>query len=419
MLAVVIPGFLIAATGVGAGDLATAGFAGIKLGTAVLWAIVVGAALKFVLTEGLTRWQLTTGQTLLEGAVDKLGRPVSLLFAIYLVPWSFFVGAALISACGVTASAIVPVADDPQLSKLIFGVLHSVAGIALVWFGGYRVFEKIMMVCVGVMFAAVLATAIMIAPQWDDVLRGLVVPAIPLLETGGLTWTIALTGGVGGTVTILCYGYWIRERGRTGALDLSVCRIDLGVGYLATALFGIAMLIIAASARSETFDVKGAGLIVALGDQLRETLGPAGQWIFLIGAWAAVFSSLLGVWQAVPYLFADFWRLQPWRSRRAIESSRAHIDRAPVDTQGRAYRSYLLAIGLVPLIQLQVSFEQAQKLYAVMGAFFLPMLALVLLIMNSRAKWIGAAHRNRIWTQIVLMATLLFFALAGYWSLAS
>ncbi len=42
---------LIAATGVGAGDLATAGLAGSKLGLAVLWAVLLGAMLKFVLTR--------------------------------------------------------------------------------------------------------------------------------------------------------------------------------------------------------------------------------------------------------------------------------------------------------------------------------------------------------------------------------
>ena len=58
------PGILVAATGVGAGDLATGGFAGSKLGPAVLWAVACGALLKYVLTEGLTRWQLATGETL-------------------------------------------------------------------------------------------------------------------------------------------------------------------------------------------------------------------------------------------------------------------------------------------------------------------------------------------------------------------
>ena len=70
--AVLGPGLLVAATGIGAGDLATASFTGSILGTAVLWAAVVGAFLKYVVTEGLARWQLATGDTLLEGLVLRM-----------------------------------------------------------------------------------------------------------------------------------------------------------------------------------------------------------------------------------------------------------------------------------------------------------------------------------------------------------
>jgi hypothetical protein len=69
-----------------------------------------------------------------------------------------------------------------------------------------------------------------------------------------------------------------------------------------TALFGIAMVIV-----GSTVEVtgSGAGLVVALADRLEASLGAGARWTFLAGAWAAVASSLLGVWQSVPYLFAD------------------------------------------------------------------------------------------------------------------
>ena len=38
-----IPGILLAATGVGAGDLLTASMAGSEVGLAVLWAVLAGA----------------------------------------------------------------------------------------------------------------------------------------------------------------------------------------------------------------------------------------------------------------------------------------------------------------------------------------------------------------------------------------
>ena len=60
------PGLLVAATGVGAGDLAIGTITGSKLGVAILWAVVLGAALKFAMSEGLARWQIATGETLLD-----------------------------------------------------------------------------------------------------------------------------------------------------------------------------------------------------------------------------------------------------------------------------------------------------------------------------------------------------------------
>ncbi|NNE71023.1 MAG: Nramp family divalent metal transporter, partial [Rhodothermales bacterium] len=99
---------LVAATGVGAGDLATATFSGSQLGLAVLWAVVAGGLFKFTLNEGLARWQLATGSTFIEGAVRHLGKAVGWVFLPYLLLWSLFVGTALMGACGVALYAIVP-----------------------------------------------------------------------------------------------------------------------------------------------------------------------------------------------------------------------------------------------------------------------------------------------------------------------
>ena len=51
LYAIVAPGILVAATGVGAGDLITASLAGAHVGTTILWAVLVGALLKWTLTE--------------------------------------------------------------------------------------------------------------------------------------------------------------------------------------------------------------------------------------------------------------------------------------------------------------------------------------------------------------------------------
>jgi Mn2+/Fe2+ NRAMP family transporter len=399
LLAVIGPGLLVAATGVGAGDLATGAFTGNQLGVAVLWAVAVGALVKFVLNEGLARWQLATGETVLEGAMTRFGGAARAVFFVYLVAWSYFVGSALISACGVAGHAMFPVFADPVHGKVAFGIAHSLVGLALVLAGGFRLFEKVMSVTIAVMFVTVLATAAMVKPDLAAVARGLCMPTIPQLSGGGLSWTIALMGGVGGTLTVLCYGYWIREKGRTDSAALRTCRIDLGVGYAATAVFGMAMVVIGSTIQVEG---KGAGLVVALADRLGATLGSTGRWVFLIGAWGALFSSLLGVWQAVPYVFADFWRLV----------RRGKGDRAPVDTRSTPYRVYLFLLAFVPMVGLLGGFRQVQKAYAVFGALFMPLLAASLLVLNGRGAWVGERLRNRPVTSVFLAATVAFFLVA-------
>jgi len=407
LLAIIGPGLLVAATGVGAGDLWTAGFTGEMLGIAVLWAVLLGAFLKFVITEGLARWQLATGQTLLEGAVLKLGDPVRYLFLVYLLVWSVYVAAALANACGATANALLSGSGLP-LGKLELGVIHCVVGVVIVRQGRLQLFEKVMGVCIAVMFVTTIAMAGAVVTDWRAVATGLIVPSIPDFGNGGLGWTIALIGGVGGTLTVLGYGYWIREAGREGAVALKTCRIDLAIGYTLTALFGIAMVIIGSSVHT---GAKGTKLLELASVLLQDKVGAWAKWTFLAGAWAAVFSSLLGVWQVVPYIFADYCRLSRQKGRTG--NSRP----VKVDPDSPAYRLYLVALAVVSMFGLLFDFKQVQKYYAVIGACFIPMLAVVLLILNGRVAWVGRAYRNRAATVAVLLFAVAFFGLAGFYEI--
>ena len=290
--------------------------------------------------------------------------------------------------------AIFPVFADARNGKIAFGILSSLAGLALVLWGGFRVFEIAMRVCIGSMFVTVIVTSALLWPGTGAVLTGLVVPRVPT-NASDLIWTVALIGGLGGTLTVLSYGYWMREEGRTGPEDLRACRIDLGASYAITAVFGIAMMIV-----GRTIHVEGEGtqLLVTLSNQLGVVLGPVGKWVFLIGTLGTVFSSLLGVWQSAPYLFADCWRL--------LTTERGA--RVAVDTRAAPYRLFLVVLAIVPMIGLFMGFREVQKLYTVIGAYIFPTLALALIIMNGRAAWVGKL-KNRPVTLVALAGVLVFF----------
>ena len=392
--AILGPGLLLAATGIGGGDLTTATFVGGMLGTSVLWAVALGAFMKFVITEGIARWQLATGQTIIEGVVQRLGPVVIWIFLPYFLLWSFFVASAQMSSNGVALHALIPVFDDDRLGKIVFGVLASLAGLAIVRRGGYRWFEVAMKIGIGVMFMTIALTAIALWPGAGEILRGLFVPTMPRADSEAVTWTVSLIGGIGGTLTVLAYGYWLREEGRTAPEDLRTCRIDLAASYFVVALFGIFMVIVGQSVKVEG---EGTTMLIVLSERLGQELGPIGKWLFLIGTMGTVFSSLLGVWQATPYLFAECWRLG------------VRKDPKPVDTSAPTYRWFLIVLAIVPMIGLFGSFREVQKIYTFIGAYIFPTLALVLIVFNSRAAWVGQRFKNHPVTIVLLAGVLIFF----------
>ena len=383
------PGIVIAATGLGAGDLIAASVAGAKYGMAVLWAAVVGAVLKFALNEGLARWQLATGTTLLEGWVRRLPRFWSVYFFIYLLLWSFIVAGALISATGLAVHAMVP-----AISVEAGGAMQSLIAAGLVLFGRYRLLEVMMKFFILLMFAVVLYCAVALQPDWGSVIGAIAVPRLP---EGSVFFVLGVIGGVGGSVTLLSYGYWMRERGWSGSGQLRQVRIDLLVAYGLTGLFGIAIMVISAGVSPDV--LSGSKMVLAVAEQMGATVGDIGKWCFLIGFWGAVFSSMLGVWQGVPYLFADF--VHEWRNKTGDKV---------IDTRSVPYRAYLAFLAIPPMVLLWSGKPVWVVLaYAVAGAAFMPLLAGLLLYMNGFRNWLGPL-RNRWQANLVLLAAVVLFA---------
>ena len=101
------PGLVVAATGIGSGDVVAATVGGARYGVMLLWAIAVGAFFKFVLNEGIARWQLATGKTALEGWAEYLPDWVKWYFGVYLVLWTVFVVTAWVIAIALTGWVVV------------------------------------------------------------------------------------------------------------------------------------------------------------------------------------------------------------------------------------------------------------------------------------------------------------------------
>ncbi len=396
-LTVLGPGLAIAATGVGAGDMVAAAVSGSRYGFAIVWAAVVGALLKYVLNEGLARWQLATGTTLLEGWVQRLGKWVRFYFLVYLVLWSFVVGGALISACGLAAHAIAPGFSVPM-----WGIIHSLGAAAVVMLGQYKHFERLMKYFIGFMFITIIGCAMWVSPPTTTITKSIVQASIP---AGSSKFILGVIGGVGGSLTLLAYGYWIRERQWHGSAWRRAVQIDLTVSYVLTGLFGVGVMILASQIlHTEGITISGSNGVVQMASMLANVIGPFGYWAFLLGFWGAVTTSMIGVWQGVPYIFCDFVGL--------MKQLPANKQAAIINSRSNWYRGYLCWLAVPPLILLLMDKPVGViVVYSVVGALFMPFLAGTLLYMNSRLDWVGEELRNGWFTIFLLVISL---ALFGY-----
>lgn len=404
-LSIIGPGLVAAATGVGAGDLVATLVAGAQYGYALLWAAVAGTVIKVALAEGVGRWTLASGRTVFDGWSSLPGRFgaggrlnwATAYFAVYVVVWGFVYGAAAMSASALPLAAMFPAVD-----LKVFAIASGLIGLGLTWWGGYRVFETVMAALVAVMFVTVVGLAVVVAPDIPRLLSGL----WPALPEGSLFYTLGLIGGVGGTITMAAYGYWLRAKGWHGAAWIRVMRIDNRVAYGMTGLFVVAMLIVGA----ELLHAGGVALaggdrgLLDLGNVLEARFGPVVATAFLVGFWAASFSSLIGVWNGVSLMFADFW---------------AHMRDRPEDDGvgadgGPAFRGYALWLTFPPMALLFMDRPVALIIaYGALGSLFMPFLAgtLIWLLNSNRVapKWRNGWVSNT----LLAAAAVLFCVLAG------
>ncbi|MEZ5291512.1 MAG: Nramp family divalent metal transporter [Vicinamibacterales bacterium] len=395
------PGLLVAAAGIGAGDIVSATMAGASHGVTLLWAVALAAGLKCVLNEGIARWQLASGLTAIEGWSLYLPWGVRAYFAVYLLLWTVSVSAALTSACGLGLATL----TGGAVPRPWGAVGHSLVGGAVVLAGGFSGFEKVMKVLIGTMFLAIVTCAVVTFAEPSAVLRGLVVPAMP---AGGGGSVLSVLGGVGGSIAMLAYNYWQREEGMEGAGWLPFVRADIAVAYVFTAVFGMAVMIVA----TEAFHVPGVAItnaqaVTTMAETLGATIGPAGFYVYAVGFWSAVFASLLGVWQSLPYLFADVYGVLRGYSR-------AHRDEI-TRVSSPVYRAALAFVVLTPVPFAFVDQPLVViRTFTIVGSLFIPFLAGTLLYLNNRRIPPGSAvPANSLLVNAALVAALVVFAAVG------
>ena len=145
-------------------------------------------------------------------------------------------------------------------------------------------------------------------------------------------------------MTLLSYGYWMREAGWRGPERLASARTDLTLSFSLVFIFCFSMIFLSTQINWQGAILdEGPRLCLLLADRIGQEIGPIGRAVFLLGFWGAAFSSVLGVYHGVPFLFDDM--LHVWR-RKAPARTAGRLPIAPGPSIWRWPRSRRSSCGV-------------------------------------------------------------------------
>lgn len=323
------PGLILSAAVVGSGELITTTALGAQAGFVLLWLVIVSTAVKVWVQMELAQWSILSGRTALEGFSQvgpKTGRGSWINFLWILMDFAKILQRGGIIGGAVAAiSIMIPVMSGPlEMPSLIFWTVIVMASvIAMMVTGKYSVIERASFISVVVftLFTLGLALGLPLTPfgyDGGDLATGLSF-ALPASAIGIAIAMFGLTGV--GSDEMTTYTYWCLEKGYarwTGPDDgsedraaraegwIKVMRLDALVSWVICTLCTLSFYVIGAAVlHPQDLVPKGNDMILTLSRMYTDTMGGWAQWVFLIGAFAVLYSTLVASTASVPRLWAN------------------------------------------------------------------------------------------------------------------
>jgi Mn2+/Fe2+ NRAMP family transporter len=396
------PGFVVILTWLGSGDIISAGVSGGNYGYALMWAMVFAILMRYFFVTTIAKYQLCNPYQ--EGVLDGLVRLhryyAPFLFAI-VVLIGHINGTYLIAGVGETMVEMTGVGTVWQ-----WALVWVVIGLIIVFRPVYNRIEWVFKGFILLMTASLLGTAIWVGPDILGILKGTFTFKLPLQQGpfGAMTVAMAMVGAVGGSLMNLVYPYFLEQKGWKGPKYRKVQTFDFILAIVAMIVFNLAVWTLGAELIHGT--EKEIETLKDLTSLLTPVLGNGGRILFLLGMFAAVYTSLLGNGLGLGYLGShawDRWRVHPEGPSKV--NYRGH----PV------YKGIAVWIMISPLVWIftgKADFVTLTLLANTLMVLFIPALAGGLWWITASSRLIGPKYKNR-WWENMLMAFLFVLALWG------
>lgn len=391
------PGIFAIGYTIGTGSVTSMIVAGNSFGMQLLWVLFFSCLFSGVLIYVSGAYFLTTGETTLMSIKKHLplGRflALAIIISVGVGQWN-----SLIGILGITSNVIfeILVLNFPNLPDykyelvLLFAFLIMGIFYALLIKGSYSVFEKLLALLVSIMGLSFIFTLFFVFPHPTEVILGLL-PSIPEVEGAG-TLIAAFVGTTMASATFLSRPLFIQGKGWKMS-DFNTQKKD---AFIAAVLIFIISGSIMTVANGSLFG-KGVQIthVLDMSRALEPTLGKHAVSIFFMGTLSAGLSSIFPCLLIVPLMLGDF-------------------NTGKLDIQSNRFK---WITGIASLFALSIPLFgfnpiQGQIFTQVFNVFALPLVIICILALWNRNR-VGLPS-NRIGTNIILMAALVFSIIIMY-----
>lgn len=372
------PSTLVAAAFIGPGTLTTCTMAGVQTGYALLWAMVFSVVATLVLQEMSARLGVVTRKGLGEAIDRQFPKGLTRILVFFLVIGAILIGNAAYEAGNIAGGVLGLhlMAGEWKILPLVLGGIS----FGLLFFGNYKLMERVLIALVLLMSACFLLTAILVRPDLSTVFRGF----IPSGEGVDFLLVMGLIGTTVVPYNLFLHASTITKKWDAGA-RLRDVRIENAVAIVLGGLISMLIIITAAASRGNVEAVTSAK---DLATQLEPLFGSTAKWAMGVGLLAAGLSSTLTAPMAAAYAARGLFG---WEGDEA-------------DKKFRFVWMLILGIGVVVAMTglkpvLIIKFAQ------VANALLLPFIAIYLVVICNSKKILGE-HTNSLLVNVLAVVVI-------------
>ncbi|MFO7922358.1 MAG: Nramp family divalent metal transporter [Bacteroidales bacterium] len=305
-LSAVGPGLFLIGYNIGTGSITTMAKAGAEYGMTLFWALILSCLFTWILMVAYGQMTLTSGNTALYNIKSRIrgGRILAVYIIIALIIGELL---ALMGIMGIVAELVqegirlVSGSHAVMIDTFWIILLFAVILYFLLWYGRYRMFEKILTVFVILMALCFIAVFFMVRPSFSVIFKGMV-PGVP--ETAGaLRLIAAMVGTTCSAAVFIMRSTVVAEKGWTIKNLKTEKRDAFTSAAMMLFLSGVIMAV-------------SAGTLHVLGLKLDNTVemirlfeplgGQVAAFLLIIGITGAGLSTVFPIVLIAPWLISDY-----------------------------------------------------------------------------------------------------------------